>query len=685
MNAFVSYFKIFFILLNFNKHSIHIAQFKTVTLVSSFLLLIFFFLFSGGHNVLFAGSPCSTNKPISEWSDCHGSYTFTTGENEGSKYTGDFKNGRYHGHGEFVFKTGTKYIGRFESGKYHGYGVQKFSNGEEYIGNFNKNKFDGIGTFSFKSGDKYVGEFKNNKRNGYGTYTFSNGDEYVGEFKDDKYDGKGRFTFADGRVREGYFAKNIFLGEDREQEKTNPKKDINTASECIGRYSKKTWTNCFGKYNFEGEKNKGDIYVGHFKNGMFHGDGVYKYKDGTEYEGKFRNNIRSGFGIMTFSNGDRYEGEWENDKQNGFGFYRYKSGATYVGNNKDNKSHGHGIFTYTNGSKYSGEYSLGKKEGHGTLSFSNGDYYVGEFKNNKKQGLGTYTYADGEQYTGEFKNDMYDGKGVLSRTDGTSLDGVWKKNKFIHANGGDRRKKEVAKKTDLEKSVPLPVASGTGFYVSEYGHLVTNNHVVQGCNEIKIHFGESILLPKKIAFDQINDLAILKTENNPKHVFSLSKENPYPLQEILVAGFPFGYGVSRTIKYTQGIVSSMAGIGNNYSQLQIDAAIQPGNSGGPILDAGGNVIGVAVSKLELKKILKNFGVIPENTNFGIKASILKNLLEGNDVPFKENDTRTISRRELSKKIKSGTVLISCWMTEEQMEKYNTKKMFFGDFKLSDQE
>ena len=82
------------------------------------------------------------------------------------------------------------------------------------------------------------------------------------------------------------------------------------------------------------------------------------------------------------------------------------------------------------------------------------------------------------------------------RTDGTSLDGVWKKNKFIHANGGDRRKKEVAKKTDLEKSVPLPVASGTGFYVSEYGHLVTNNHVVQGCNEIKIHFGESIFTQK---------------------------------------------------------------------------------------------------------------------------------------------------------------------------------------------
>ena len=57
---------------------------------------------------------------------------------------------------------------------------------------------------------------------------------------------------------------------------------------------------------------------------MFHGDEVYKYKDGIESQGKFRTHMRSGCGIMTFSNGDRYEGEWENDKQNGFGFSSHK-------------------------------------------------------------------------------------------------------------------------------------------------------------------------------------------------------------------------------------------------------------------------------------------------------------------------------------------------------------------------
>ena len=93
-----------------------------------------------------------------------------------------------------------------------------------------------------------------------------------------------------------------------------------------------------------------------------------------------------------------------------------------------------------------------------------------------------------------------------------------------------------------------------------------------------------------------------------------------------MASFPFGDAISSSIKFTQGIVSSMFGIGYNYSQIQIDATIQPGNSGGPIVDDKGNAEAVAIVKLYLQKIYKDFGVMPENTNFGIKASAVRNLL-----------------------------------------------------------
>ena len=222
------------------------------------------------------------------------------------------------------------------------------------------------------------------------------------------------------------------------------------------------------------------------------------------------------------------------------------------------------------------------------------------------------------------------------------------------------------------------VASGTGFYVSEDGHIITNHHVVDGCRDMKVHFQGKVFETVKIADDKRNDLALLKVSQKPKHVFALSKESPYPLQEIVVAGYPFGDKVSSTLKFTQGIVSSIAGLGNNYSQIQIDAALQPGNSGGPIIDENGNVVGVAVAKLSLKKILKDYGVIPENTNFGIKSSAVKNLMEGNRVPFKRPNFNDIDRKELSKIATDGTVFLSCWMTMVQIEKIKTRKVLFSD-------
>ena len=156
----------------------------------------------------------------------------------------------------------------------------------------------------------------------------------------------------------------------------------------------------------------------------------------------------------------------------------------------------------------------------------------------------------------------------------------------------------------------------------------------------------------------------------------LSNAKPELLQDVYVAGYPFGQKISTSIKITKGIVSSLTGLGNNFSNMQIDAALQPGNSGGPILNDRGNVVGVAVAKLDMKKVLKNFGVIPENTNFGIKTSVVKNLLESNDVSFLSPNTKLISKSKLGKMISDGTYYLSCWMTMAQIEKMKSMKVIF---------
>ncbi len=223
------------------------------------------------------------------------------------------------------------------------------------------------------------------------------------------------------------------------------------------------------------------------------------------------------------------------------------------------------------------------------------------------------------------------------------------------------------------------VASGSGFYISDDAHIMTNYHVIRGCKKVKAHrkgiSQEAII----VATDRVNDLALLKVEQTPSFIFPLSKENIFPLQEIIVAGFPFGEAISSSLKFTTGIVSSLSGIGNNYSQIQIDAAIQPGNSGGPIVDEYGNVIGVAVSKLDFKAIYKDFGVVPENTNFGIKSSAVLNFVLANNVPTIEPNKEAISKSALSKNITEGTTYLSCWMTKDQIKKLKTKKVMFKEF------
>ena len=336
-----------------------------------------------------------------------------------------------------------------------------------------------------------------------------------------------------------------------------------------------------------------------------------------------------------------------------------------------------GTYKNTQGDVYVGEFLGGKYHGNGTYTFStngkfSGQVYTGEWYNGKRNGIGINVWGNGEKYIGEWRNDKREGIGTNSYSDGEIQKGVWKNDQFITSKTNYER-------TDLNSNSLIKASSGTGFAISNQGHVITNYHVIKGCSDTKIHLDDKVISAKIINFDPRNDLALLKGEFIPQQILAFSNDKTNLLQDIYVAGFPFGKRISTSIKITKGIISSLTGIGNNYTNFQIDAAIQPGNSGGPILNNKGNVVGVAVAKLDLKYTHKNFGVFPENTNFGIKSSIVKSMLESENIELGAPNNKSISKVELGKNITQSTYYLSCWMTKENIEEMKYQKVIYNSF------
>ena len=215
---------------------------------------------------------------------------------------------------------------------------------------------------------------------------------------------------------------------------------------------------------------------------------------------------------------------------------------------------------------------------------------------------------------------------------------------------------------------------GSGFFVSKLGHVITNAHVVDGCKAVSVgDSSDNQAAAKIISTDKKIDLALLKltsmdmTSASSKSLIQKLGIKLVPLaangllrpddvklgEKVLVAGFPFGDIFSDTLKVTSGIVSATRGSGDNSTRFQLDAAVQSGNSGGPIYDSGGNIVGVVVSQLNKLKVAKAIGSFPENVNFGIKASTVRTFLTSSGLPSKvakrTTDKSTIELAEIAQK------------------------------------
>lgn len=194
----------------------------------------------------------------------------------------------------------------------------------------------------------------------------------------------------------------------------------------------------------------------------------------------------------------------------------------------------------------------------------------------------------------------------------------------------DKGSLESLKKDDVKKESNPGV--GSGFFISDSGHIVTNFHVVADSKDIKVQYENDEIKAKVLATDQRLDLALIKIDKKNNDFVKFSNKSPFKSQEILVAGFPFGKAISDDLKITGGIINSLKGIGNDSTRFQLDATINTGNSGGPIVDkVNGSLVGVAVEKLNKDGVKAAFGTDSENTNYGIKASQVRDFLESNNI------------------------------------------------------
>jgi S1-C subfamily serine protease len=209
--------------------------------------------------------------------------------------------------------------------------------------------------------------------------------------------------------------------------------------------------------------------------------------------------------------------------------------------------------------------------------------------------------------------------------------------------------------------------SGTGFAISAAGHVVTNAHVVRGCvGDIEGNLGgEAPVKLRLVSSDPTNDLALLQAPAPFKEIATIRDKPVHSGDSVVAIGYPFHGMLTSDFTVTTGIVSSLGGLRNDTRFLQISAAVQPGNSGGPLLDTDGQIVGVVTGKLDWLRVAKATGDLPENINFAIKTGMLRDFLDNSAIAYQtaaetKGDLKTT---DIAKNARGYTLLISCTAEE----------------------
>ena len=212
--------------------------------------------------------------------------------------------------------------------------------------------------------------------------------------------------------------------------------------------------------------------------------------------------------------------------------------------------------------------------------------------------------------------------------------------------------------TDIAQAQPQ--SSGTGFFITDDGYLVTNAHVAASDAQIRLVTSGSIVPAKIVKVDGANDLALLKAEGRFT-ALPLATSRAVKLGDtVATVGFPNIGLQGFAPKFARGEIASLSGPQDDARFFQISVPLQPGNSGGALVDEHGNAIGIVSAKLSASATLKATGELPENVNYAVKSSFLLGFLES--VPevtakLKEPNSSDLKFAEVVEKAKASAVLV----------------------------
>jgi S1-C subfamily serine protease len=209
-------------------------------------------------------------------------------------------------------------------------------------------------------------------------------------------------------------------------------------------------------------------------------------------------------------------------------------------------------------------------------------------------------------------------------------------------------------------SSETPTASGTGFFITEDGYLITNEHVVQGAKQIRLVISAGSVSAKFVKVDAANDLALLKTEGKFAALPVVSSRAVKMGGTVATVGFPNIGLQGFAPKLAKGEIAALSGAQDDPRYFQIRVPVQPGNSGGALVDERGNVVGVVAAKLNTAAALATSGALPENVNYAVKSSFLLSFLES--VPevaakLKEPSTKDRKFEDVVKSAEKAAVLV----------------------------